>query len=68
MMVQQPEIFQNVQEEVGILIVFFVSWLSGRILVRASDTDVLVILLGCIGKRPPEVSSGLQIVMDCGVG
>ena len=42
--------------------------MSGSILVRASDTDVLVILLGYLGKCQPEVSSGSQIIMDCGVG
>ena len=42
--------------------------MSGSILVRASDTDVLVILLGYLGKCPPEVSSESQIVKDCGVG
>jgi len=36
--------------------------------VRASDTDVLVILLGAIGRQRPEVRAMVTIIMDCGMG
>ena len=66
MVVQQPEILQNNHEEADTLITFFASQLTGNILVTASDTDVLIILLGYLGNCRPEVAAGFQIVMDCG--
>ena len=35
---------------------------------RASDTDVLVILIGLLGKQRPEVRSRIKVIMDCGSG
>ena len=35
-------------------------------MVRASDTDVLVILIGALGQQRREVRSMANIIMDCG--
>ena len=67
LVVQQPSQFQNRHEEADTLITFFVSQLTGSTLVRASDTDVLVILIGYLEKCRPEVAAGSHIVIDCGL-
>ena len=41
---------------------------AGNVLVRASDTDVLVILLGMLGKQAENNGSYMQIFMDFGSG
>ena len=35
---------------------------------RASDTDVLVILIGVLGNQRVEIRSMTEVVMDCGKG
>lgn len=35
---------------------------------RASDTDVLAILIGTLGKQCTEVRAMSSIIMDCGNG
>ena len=51
------------------LIAFHVANITEKdILVRASDTDVLVILIGALGQKRPEVRSMTNIIMDCGTG
>ena len=67
MVVQQPQQFQNSHKEAGTLITFFAFQLTGSILVRTSDTNVLVILIGYLGKYRPEVAAELHIVRDCGL-
>ena len=67
MVVQQPQQFQNSHEEADSLITFFTFQVTGSILVRASDTDVLVILIGYLEKCRPEVAAGSHIVIDCGL-
>lgn len=37
-------------------------------MVRASDTDVLVILIGALGQQRREVWAMANIIMDCGMG
>ena len=66
MVMQQPQQFQN-SHKADTLITFFASQLTGSILVKASDTDVLVILIGYLGKCQPEVAAGSHIVTDCGL-
>ena len=65
MVVQQPENFQNSHEEAHTLVTFFASQLTGNTIIRASDTHVLAILLGYLGKSNQEASTGSYIVMDC---
>ena len=67
MTIEGLRVKQSPHKEADTLITFFASQLAGNILVRASDTDVLTILLGYLGNCRPEVAAKSQIVMDCGV-
>lgn len=40
---------------------------AGHIIVGASDTDLLVILIDAIGTQRPELRSMANIILDCGV-
>ena len=56
-------------EEADTLIAFHIAQMAGRnIMVRASDTDVLVIRIGALGQQRREVRSTSNIIMDCGMG
>ena len=56
-------------EEADTLIAFHLNNLPSRtVLVRASDTDVLVILVGMLGHQRQEVRSTSKVIMDCGNG
>ena len=57
----------NSHEEADTLITFFASQLTGSILVRASDTDDLVILTGYLEKCRLEAAAGSHIVIDSGL-
>lgn len=62
--VRAPSHLQGRHEEADTLIAFHAKSVSGgRIMVRSTDTDVLVILLGLVGR-----SQGLNIVLDFGSG
>ena len=59
---------QSIHEEADTLLVLHASSVAGNAVIRASDTDVLVILLGMIGRhmtsqRPTAYSC---IITDCG--
>ena len=67
--VTRPPHLQANHEEANTLISFHVANITEEtILVRASDTDVLVILIGLLGKQHPEVRSRTKVIMDCGSG
>ena len=67
--VTKPLHLQGDHEEADTLIAFHAkSAAAGYITVRASDTDVLVILIGTLGNQRVEVRSMTKIVMDCGQG
>lgn len=66
--VAEPSYLQGDHEEADTLIAFHVANITGNVIVRASDTDVLVILVGAIGQKRPEVRSTNKIIMDCGMG
>ena len=66
MIVDRPIHLQGKHEEADTLIAFHAANMEGNIVVRASDTDVLVILVGMIGQREGTVSP--LIIMDCGSG
>jgi len=67
--VTRPPHLQGDHEEADTLIAFHVANITaGSIIVRASDTDVLVILIGALGQQRPEVRSMANIIMDCGMG
>ena len=68
-----PQELKNNHEEADTLIGYHVAQLLSErgcsVLVRASDTDVLVILIGLLGiikKRGNSVNN--QVIMDCGSG
>lgn len=59
---------QSNHEEADTLIAIHANKVTARhVVVRASDTDVLVILVGSIGQRP-EVRSMTTLIMYCGMG
>lgn len=64
----QPQYLQGDHEEADTLIVFHFANITGDVIVRASDTDVLVILIGALGQQRPEVRSMRSVIMDCGMG
>ena len=64
----KPPYLQGDHEEADTLIAFHVGNINSNVIVRASDTDVLVILIGALGRQCPEVRSAHKIIMDCGMG
>ena len=52
-----PGYLQGVHEEADTLIAFHVCQQNGNVIVRASDTDVLIILLAMMAKRVCESES-----------
>ena len=67
--VSQPEHLQGDHEEADTLIAFHVTNIKAtHITVRASDTDVLAILIGIVGQQEPVSRSQKSVVMDCGMG
>lgn len=70
MFIEHPDQFQGCHEEADTLIAFHASNVNGSNIICASDTDLLVILIGMLGrdvssKRPRGYK---QIIMDCGWG
>lgn len=64
-----PAHLQANHEEADTLIAFHVENISSSaVLVRASDTDVLIILIGLLGRKLPEERTRSTIIMDCGSG
>ncbi|XP_030837116.1 uncharacterized protein LOC105437992 [Strongylocentrotus purpuratus] len=67
--VSSPDYLQGDHEEADTLIAFHVEHIEeANIMVRASDTDVLVILIGALGKQRREVRAMKSVIMDCGMG
>ena len=61
----EPSCSYGDYEEADALIAFHFANITENVVVRSSDTDVLVILLG---KLRPEVHSTHKLIMDCGIG
>ena len=57
----EPVYLQGQHEEADPLIAFHVKAVTDNILVRSTGTDVLVILLGLVGR-----SEGIEVIMDYG--
>ena len=67
--VSKPPHLQGDHEEADTLIAFHVANITeSDIVIRASDTDVLVILIGALGQKSPEARAMTNIIMDCGTG
>ena len=68
-LVNKPAHLQGDHEEADTLIAFhLVNTSTSNVIIRASDTDVLVILVGILGNQRPEVRAKNQVIMDCGDG
>ena len=70
MVVGHPEQLQDNHEKADTLIAFHAVNVTGNIVVKPSDNDALVILLGMLGKHMEcqrDVLYG-HIIMDCGIG
>ena len=67
--VTRPLHLQGDHEEADTLIAFHIANITAEhVIVRASDTDVLVILIGAIGQESPDDRTIADIIMDCGMG
>ena len=67
--VTSPSHLQGDHEEADTLIAFHIANITaGNVIVRASDTDVLVILIGALGQQRREVRAMANIIMDYGMG
>ena len=67
--VTRPLHLQSDHEEADTLIAFHIANITAEhVMVRASDTDVLVILIGAIGQESPDDRTMADIIMDCGMG
>ncbi|XP_063063854.1 uncharacterized protein LOC134456421 [Engraulis encrasicolus] len=66
--VEEPTYLQGNHEEADTLIAFHVANITGDVVVRASDTDVLVILIGALGNLQPENRAIRTVIIDCGSG
>ncbi|KAK3877966.1 hypothetical protein Pcinc_017368 [Petrolisthes cinctipes] len=64
LVVEEPSKFQGQHEEADTLMTFHAYRIGGRVVVRSSDTDVVVILIALAAKMP----EALRIVMDFGSG
>ena len=63
--VDRPEVLQGDHEEADTLIGFHASHTNGTLLIRASDTDVLIIILGMLGRNKRDGIPMKTIIMDC---
>ena len=66
--VVKPAYLQGDHEEADTLIAFHAVNICSNIVVRASDTDVLIILIGMLGHQSPDERAKRDIIMDCGMG
>ena len=67
--VTKPTEYQGDHEEADTLIAFHVANITERnVIIRATDTDVLIILIGLLGRQRPEIRARMNIIMDCGMG
>lgn len=66
--IDQPENLQGNNEEADTLVALHVSTVDGNITVRASDTDIVVILLGLLGRMTEEERGKRSIMLDCVYG
>lgn len=68
MAVFSPALLQGIQEEADMLLAYHAASVTGSLLIRASDTDVIVIILGMLGRNMLAGTPLKLIIMDCGAG
>ena len=70
MLVDSPPHLQGSHEEADTLIAFHFANVheKGNVLIRASDTDIMVIIIGMIGREigSEKETPILHAIMDCG--
>lgn len=66
--VEEPTYLQGHHEEADTLIAFHVANITGDVVVRASDTDVLVILIGALDNQQPEERATRTVIIYSGTG
>ena len=64
----EPPHLQADHKEADTLIAYHLAQCTGSIVIRASDTDVCVIVLGHLAKLRPELLANLNVSLDCGMG
>lgn len=62
LVVKEPKVFQGYHEEADTLMAFHSYKISGKMMIRSSDTNVLIILTGLVTK----MLETLVIMMDFG--
>ena len=68
MTVDHPAHLQGCHEETDTLIAFHTAIAVGNVMIRASDTDVIAIILGMLGRylESHRETSYRRVIMDCG--
>ena len=52
--IDKPGHFQGIHDEADRLVAFHIAQCKGNVVVRGTDTDLLIILLGMLGKHKEE--------------
>ena len=65
MAVDVPSVLQGYHEEADTILAFHASHTQGSLIIRASDTDVLIIILGMLGRNKRDGIPMKNIIMDC---
>ena len=65
MAVDVPDVLQGDHEEADTLLAFNASHTHGSLIIRASDTDVLIIILGMLERNKRDGIPMKNIIMDC---
>ena len=66
--VSKPNFLQGEHKEANTLIAFHVARVTHAVVVRASASDVLIMLIGYLGDQLQKEHSSRNIIMDCGSG
>ena len=64
----EPMHLQGKHEEADTLTGMHMVNIDGNIMIHSSDTDVLVIIIGLLGKPGYADAISSQVIMDCGAG
>ena len=67
MSIEHPPQFQGNHEEADTMIAIHTAQVPGSVLVRVSNTDVFVILIGMLGRYLLEGKPLKFVVVDCGL-
>lgn len=65
MAVDTLDVLQGDHEEADTVLAFHASHTHGSLIIRASDTDVLIIILGMFGRNKRDGIPMKNVIMDC---